>query len=318
MIFFRIDTALVLLALCGTGCGGSDKSDASGTGNTSTQGGAGNEPAPEPCPGGGLAPGDYTFMLSHNGVDYGYDVHVPPGYDDAHRTPLVLNWHGLTSNSAQQAVFSGMNPVADAHNFIVVYPNAPDNAWNAGSCCEGDTTRDDMGFARALIDEVKTQACIDPRRIYSTGMSNGGFMSHRLACEAADIIAAVAPVAGVVGIPTCTPSRPIPVMHFHGTADPLVAYNGSALTLNESVPQILQDWANRDGCKTGPTQTFQQADATCEQWTDCDGGVNVTLCSFEGEGHCWPGTGFCPFGAFTTTMNASEEMAKFFEGFSLP
>jgi polyhydroxybutyrate depolymerase len=294
-----------------------------GTARDAGQGGApGDADAAAPSagcdPSQGLLPGDYDFKLTHDGVEYGYLVHVPAGYDPAARTPLVLNWHGLTSSAAQQRFFSAMNPVADAHRFIVVYPNSPDGSWNAGACCAFlSPDRDDVGFALALIEEMKGRACVDDRRVYSTGMSNGGYMSHRLACEHADVFAAVAPVAGTLSIDTCAPSRPIAVMHFHGTADKNVPYDGDGIKKAASVPETMQAWADRDGCAPQPTVTFAQDDATCETWTGCDGGVEVTLCTFEGEGHCWPGQAFCPFGAATTTLNASEEAAKFFERFHL-
>lgn len=292
-----------------------------------------------------VAPGDTTpcttssitagsFTLDFGGNTYGYTVHLPPSYDGTKRMPLVLNWHGLTSNAAQQEVFSGMDRVADAvldasagHSpFIVVYPNSPEAqsntgtpSWNAGTCCNG-TGRDDVGFARALVQQLESVACIDTKRVYSTGMSNGAFMSYRLGCEAADVFTAIAPVAGKVGIPSCSPGRGVPVMAFHGTADPLVAYDTGALsgeTPAATVPQTIQNWATRDTCKTGPTTTYQVGTVTCQTWSDCLDGATVTLCTAEGEGHCWPGTAFCPFGAYTTDIDASEEIANFFAKFTL-
>jgi polyhydroxybutyrate depolymerase len=152
-------------------------------------------------------------------------------------------------------------------------------------------------------------------------MSNGGFMSHRLGCEAADIFAAVAPVAGKVGIANCAPSRPMPVMAFHGTADGLVAYNSGSLsgeTPQATVPETAQNWADRDGCTEGPTETYRNGTVTCQTWTKCKADVTVTLCTAEGAGHCWPGQAGCPFGASTVDIDASREISKFFRKFSLP
>jgi polyhydroxybutyrate depolymerase len=233
---------------------------------------------------------------------------------------LILTWQGLTSNAGQQASFSAMNPVADAEGFVVVYPNSPNAAWNAGTCCAfNDMTRDDVGFARALVDEIIDQGCIDRKRVYTMGMSNGGFMSHRLACEAADVFAAAGPVAGKVGIRDCQPSRPVPVLHVHGTADTLVAYDGPALSAEGlTVPETLARWAARDGCKQGPTTTFQQGTVTCQTWSQCSAKSEVQLCTAQGTGHCWPGQPVCPFGEVTSDLNASQEIAKFFKRFSLP
>lgn len=221
-------------------------------------------PAPmgdnRPCEGGTLASGTFTFDLTYNGVSYpGYIVHVPPSYDGTKRTPLVVNWHGLTSTAAQQQGFSAMDPVSDEKGFIVVYPNSPDASWNAGPAWPA-AGRDDAGYGVALVEEISKQACIDSKRVYATGMSNGGMMTHRLGCEYADVFAAIAPVAGKVGLADCNPSRPMPVMHFHGTVDPLVAYdNGFLSGENLSVPDTLQKWAARDGCKKGALLTREWA-----------------------------------------------------------
>src|SRR5262249_14911081 len=154
---------------------------------------------------------------------------------------------------------TAMDALADTEGFIVVYPDSPDTSWAAGSCCSmyldgggGNPNRDDVGFARALVDEISKDACIDSKRIYTTGMSNGGFMTQLLACEAADLFAAAVPVAGMVGV-DCKPSRAIPVMDFHGTADMTVPYDDSTMLGSEGVgiPDMMSLWAMRDGCTAG-------------------------------------------------------------------
>jgi polyhydroxybutyrate depolymerase len=296
-----------------------------------------------------------TFSFTFEKVKYGYIVHLPPGYDGSKRTPLVLNWHGLTSDASQQEIFSGMDTVADSQGFVLVYPDSPDMSWNAGVCCATDTTRDDVGFGLALVKQIESQTCIDSKRVYTTGMSNGAFMSYALGCEHAEVFAAIAPVAGKVGFATCNPSRPVPVMAFHGTADPLVSYyTGSLSGENLSVPGTVQEWAVRDGCLgatvpigiamdaddggasddageagaanggdagsdgQSPAVTYQMGSVTCQTYSGCDAGATVTLCSAVGEGHCWPGTAFCPYGAYTTDINASSAIGTFFSKFSLP
>lgn len=279
------------------------------------QGDAGQGDGSPPCGPSTLAAG--TFPLSHGGVDYSYIVHLPPSFDGTKPTPLVLNWHGFTSNGMQQQFFSNMDPVSDEEGFILVYPTSPDASWNAGTCC-GTGGRDDIGFARALVADVSSQACIDKKRVYSTGMSNGGFMSFRLGCEAADIFAAVAPVAGKVGV-NCRPERPVPLLAFHGTADSLVSYGTGALSAdNSTVPDTAKKWAELDGCTKGPDPTFEQGDVRCESWSECRGGATVTLCTIDGAGHCWPGQAYCPYGTSTTAIDASREMAAFFRRFKLP
>jgi polyhydroxybutyrate depolymerase len=309
----RIFAFSVPVALAALACGSSD----AGNGATNAQ----STTTPEdtrPCDPSTLETG--TFNMEFGGVQYGYIVHLPPSYDGTKRTPLVLNWHGYTSNAAQQQAFSVMDPVSDEDGFIVVYPNSPDNSWNAGTCCAFNApNRDDIGFARALVDQISSQACVDSKRIYTTGMSNGAFMSYRLACEAADLFAASAPVAGKIGVPGCAPTRPVPLTAFHGTADGLVAYDTGALSAdNMSVPDTVKHFADLDGCKKGPDQSYQNGTVTCQKWSECDGNVSVELCTAEGEGHCWPGQPGCPFGAATTDVDASRRIADFFKQYRLP
>src|SRR5690606_3308049 len=145
-------------------------------------------------------------------------------------TMLVLNFHGFTSADWQEALLTRMDREVDARGVIVAYPQGVATSWNAGACCGtawADAV-DDVGFVRALIEHLEAEYCIDARGVDATGMSNGGFLSHRLACELSDRIAAIAPVAGVLGVDpaSCAPSRPVPVWQFHGTEDPLVPYEG--------------------------------------------------------------------------------------------
>jgi polyhydroxybutyrate depolymerase len=261
-----------------------------------------------------------TFDFTYQGVQYNYIVHVPPSYDGTQRTPLVLNWPGLTESASQQETFSAMDPVSDSEGFILVYPNSPDKSWNAGTCCAFNAmSRDDVGFAMALVAQLQSQACIDAKRVYTTGISNGAFMTYRLGCEHAETFAAIAPVAGKVGTPSCTPSRPVPVMAFHGTADSLVTYDAGTLSGEMlSVPDTVKAWATRDGCVKGPDTTYQMGTVTCQTWSACKAGATVTLCSADGAGHCWPGQSYCPYGTSTTDIDATRQIAAFFKMFSLP
>src|SRR5581483_1221143 len=138
--------------------------------------------------------------------------------------PVVLAFHGGGSNAMQMADFCGLNAKADGAGFIVAYPEgsgrlARDHTWNGGNCCgyAMEQKVDDVGFVRVLLDDLAWRARIDTKRVYATGMSNGAVMAYRLASELADRIAAIAPVAGPMGTATCKPSRPVSVMHFHGT-----------------------------------------------------------------------------------------------------
>jgi len=271
------------------------------------------------CGDGSLGAGDHTVEVEHDGLKRTALVHIPASVDIVVPAPLVLNFHGFTSNSLQQSQFSAMNPKADAEGFIVAYPQGIDTSWNAGACCGNAMTQqiDDVGFVRKLVAALAAQLCIDDRRVYATGMSNGGFMSHRLACEAADIFAAVAPVSAVNGTEPCEPGRAVPVMMFNGTADILVAYNGGG-NFNKSAPETFEEWADRDGCSDPSTPGKTAGKASCESHQVCDDGVAVSFCTFEGMGHCWPGQAVCPYGAASTDLSANDEMWAFFSEYTLP
>ncbi len=276
---------------------------------------------PQTCAADLLVAGQHNGLeIEHDGVIRTYNLYVPVGNDGTEPAPLVLNFHGFGSNAPQQQFFSNMDPTADEYGLVVAYPEGLDNSWNAGTCCGTSATNgvDDVGFAVAVIADAKSRACIDSRRVYATGMSNGGFLSHRLACEAAESVAAIAPVAGVIGIPLaeCNPSRPVPVLHFHGTLDSLVAYEGGAM--GPGAVDTVAAWSERDGCVGDPAQSFAEAEVHCEASNDCNGDARTELCTIEGGGHCWPGVSFCPFGVSTVTINASDRMAAFFAEFTLP
>jgi polyhydroxybutyrate depolymerase len=275
------------------------------------------------CAGKTGATGDLTLNLTSGGYARDSLLHVPASYDPTKGTMLVVNYHGFSSNAAEQVVLTGMSPVADASNFIVAYPDGLGSGWNAGDCCTElqPPNVDDVQFTRDLLSLIESEYCIDPARIYATGMSNGGFMSHYLACTMADVFAAVAPVAGVLGVPEseCTPSRAVPIEDFHGTADPVVPYDGgSPLQLLppidfRSVPSTLQFWQSTDACLGDGTVTYQNGTVTCVRWSDCNNGADVELCTCAGEGHEWPGGLPVPtLGASTFDVYATTRMVGFF------
>ncbi|MEM7433787.1 MAG: PHB depolymerase family esterase [Myxococcota bacterium] len=282
----------------------------------------------------GCLEGTLDGTIEHVDFEYdgrmrSYELHVPTAYDGSAPLPLVLNFHGFTSSGSGQRAASGMDETADANGFVVAYPNGLSNSWNGGDCCGLAAAEgfDDVGFTRALIDDLGARGCIDLRRVYATGLSNGGFMSHRLACEAADVIAAIAPVAGVLGLESCDPVRPVPVIHFHGTADNIIFYEGGGLVDSISVIDSTDRWLARNGCTDEPVVTFDEGMVTCETASDCDEAVSVTLCTIDGGGHCWPGPP-CPdagtadlpvdLGIGTTDIQANDAMWELFSSVTLP
>jgi len=251
-----------------------------------------------------------------DGVARSYDLFVPTTYSATTDAPLVVNFHGLLGSPSQQSDFSQFNATAQERGMLVAYPAGIGASFNGGVCC-GDASAgnvDDVGFARALVQDVASKMCVDPKRVYATGMSNGGHMAHRLACEAADVFAATASVAGVLSLAAaCTPSRPISIVQFHGTADSIVSYNGIP-----AVPPMMEAWAARNGCSPASETTFDSGDMFCETWPGCDAGVEVSLCTIDGGGHCWPGNASCLFGNSSTQLHASDEIADMFESQPLP
>lgn len=288
---------------------GSAGADAADPGNNPDAGQTSSIDASAPlaaCDGLDSLPADQTLMIQSDGVTRTFNVHVPSSYDPTERTPLVLNFHGFSSNAGQQSLFSNMIAKSDAEGFIAVHPDGISSSWNGGSCCGQAASMDidDVGFVADMLDELEQIACVDTRRVYATGMSNGGFMSNRLGCELSDRIAAIAPVAGVTGVSTCQPSRPVPVMHVHGTGDTTVPYSGAA-------PSVAA-WAARNGCSDATEVVLENGTATCTSYIGCDDDSEVTLCSLEGFGHWWPGA----FGA-ADDMIATDEIWLFFERHSL-
>jgi polyhydroxybutyrate depolymerase len=272
------------------------------------------EVAPAACTSAQLAAGDHDYSISAGGMTRTYHVHVPPHLEASVVAPLLLNLHPLVLNGAGQALFSNMNPAADERGFIVAYPDGVSGSWNGGSCCGAAAQQmlDDVGFMRAMIADIEAHGCIDHRRVYATGMSNGGYLSQRLGCEAADVIAAIAPASGVIGVPLagCQPSRPMPVLEFHGTADSLVAYS--------SVAPTIATWVARDACTDEAREIYRTGAVHCDVHDHCAQGAKVILCTADGGGHCWPGSASCPVGTPIKDIDGNHYILDFLSEFTLP
>lgn len=305
--------------------------DAPSAGGPSFSDGGAPAPTAFTCTGKTGKAGNRTLSLKSSGIGRVSVLHVPARYEPTEGAPLVLNFHGFTSDGWQQQILTRMDATSEARGFIVAYPSGVAASWNAGQCCGTAwlDAVDDVQFVKDLIAKISDEYCIDPKRIYATGMSNGGFIAHRLGCELADTFAAIAPVAGVLGVApgACKPSRPMPVLHFHGTSDPLVPYGGGypvlkldmAGTLNfRSVKDTVATWRNLNGCVGEPEILYAKGDATCERWADCSPGAEVTLCTIDRGGHTWPGGVPIPMGKTSSSISATETMADFFEAHRLP
>ena len=234
-----------------------------------------------------LKAGDTRLTLQHDGRDRSYRVYVPSSVKAGTAVPLIFDFHGHGGSSTQEESSSGWKKKADQVGFIVVYPDGIDSSWNVGSCCGLPMSEniDDVGFTKAMIEAVSAAACIDAKRIYATGMSNGAGFAQRLACEAADVIAAIASASADLVTDPCTPARPISELSVRGLTDTMVAYaggkTGSTGWYSPGAEGTLELWKEINGC-TGPVQTVHQY---CETYTTCSAGVEIILCSLPDTGH---------------------------------
>ncbi len=368
--------AAAILTLGLAGCSSSDDGDAqpavsttqadAGTdGTMAADGEADNEPtedqaaAPvgevataEAAPSAGCGTstvGRVTDERHEVGADRWYLLNTPDEHDGTTPLPLVVDFHGLSEGAEIHGLFSAIGPFSQENGFVTVLPNGTGTpvAWNVSP---DRTANPDLVFVDALLDQVSQDLCIDTSRIYATGLSNGAFMSSVLACTMADRFAAVAPVAGLQRPASCDPSRPVPVLAFHGTADPILLFNGGinadalAPVLNpggaepaetattttmppadlngEGYPAAAQAWADGNGCTGEPTDT-DLTDTVIERTWDCPAASPVVFEILEGHGHSWPGSSFgssieAIVGPTDLSVSANELMWAFFQRFALP
>jgi polyhydroxybutyrate depolymerase len=171
-----------------------------------------------------------------------------------------------------------------------------------------------------MLDELEKLYCVDTKRVYAAGFSNGGMLSQRLGCELSNRIAAIGPVAGPLAFDSCTPSRPVPVIEFHGTSDFVVFYNGGSLSGAKSVDETIAFWVANNTCTDSqPQSVYSNGDSSCVEYQSCAASAAVRLCTVDGGGHQWPGgTSAGPAGKLTQDIEASEEMFTFFSAHPLP
>lgn len=269
--------------------------------------GAGVLPRSPEAGSGGLSldePGRHQIEVQSAGMRRSAVVYVPEAPSEP--APLVIVFHGFTGNPDGVARLTAMHEVGEREGFITVYPAARGliPAWRAD---RGGSDDADVVFVRDLVASLAAVLPVDGDRVYVTGMSNGGGMVDRLACEADDVIAAAAPVAGAYSGGDCHPARPVPIVAFHGTGDWIVPFYGFPGLLS-SVPSWTAAWAERNGCR-GPAAPRSVAAGVAEySWEDC--GAGVVLYVIDGGGHEWPGGG----DGSAAALSASEIIWDFFVG----
>jgi polyhydroxybutyrate depolymerase len=252
------------------------------------------------------APGDYSYAIEFGGHKRLYRVHVPASYAPDKPVGLVFALHGGGGNMDLQAndAYYGQVAQAEKDGYVVVFPNGFSRlpggklaTWNAGNCCGAarDKGSDDVGFVREIVRRLKTTLNVDSKRIYANGMSNGAMMAYRLACEAGDVFAAIAAVAGTDNTATCAPPGAVSVLHIHARDDDMVLFNGgagrdrAAVTSFVAVPDSVAKWVRMNVCSVTPKRVLEVNGAYCDSYSPCKDGAEVKLCVTETGGHSWPG-----------------------------
>ncbi len=307
--------------------------------------------APVPSKGCGTSTAGATDKEQHDlqvaGVDRFYLLTTPAAHDGKTPLPLVVDLHGLAEGAQIHAGMTQFSELAKKDGFLVAFPNGTGTPvrWDANT---KSNPNHDLEYIDQMLDEIGASHCIDTSRIYATGLSYGAIMSSFLTCTRANRFAAVAPVAGIT-IPEsgCAPSRPMPVLTFHGTADPILNFNGGVGdslggilkgNANESTappttakpadlhgpgyPAAAQAWAVRNGCRPDPTDT-KVTDTVIHRVWSCPAGADVEFYIIEGGGHSWPGSEFSKsigkiVGPTTFDINATDLIWAFFQRFALP
>ena len=265
--------------------------------------GCGSSSAPEveittpraPC---GLSGTNILCAVNHDGLTRNYLIYVPDNYSGQEPVPLLFNLHGYGSNAANQNWYTNFEYFADQDQFVLVTPEGTlldgETHWAVGSWTI-DSTADDIGFVKTLIDVVSSDYLIDATRVYATGMSNGGYMSYHLACNLSHRIAAIASVTGSMSFETfdgCQPAQPTSVMQIHGTADNVVPINGDTWT--KPINDVIDYWVTYNGCDVDPVITAvpdANADGVISEklsYNNCIGGTEVHYYRMNGMGHIWP------------------------------
>lgn len=289
---------------------------------------------------GKLAAGDSLRVVKVGDRERRYRVHVPRTYDSSRPTPVIIGFHGGGGNPESMMMLSGLNKKSDEAGFIVVYPYGLGRerdrglTFNGGGCCGYAHQRkiDDIGFVKAMLDDLATAGNIDTNRIYATGISNGGIMTYFVASELSDRIAAIAPVAGPMMTDTCKPKRPVPVMHFHGTGDKLAPFHGGKGKGSPGVPAFMRpefnsvehsinNWVKANGCSSEP-QVEELPDiandgmrVTRKTWSGGKNDAEVVLIEIQNGGHTWPGQKPISkiLGESTMDISANDLMWEFFQ-----
>jgi polyhydroxybutyrate depolymerase len=234
-----------------------------------------------------------------------YTLHVPAGYQANRATPLLVMFHGFGASGALEEEYMGLTATSDAHSFLYAYPDGTVDPtgrrfWNGtDACCDLHSIPvDDVQYFDSMVADIESRYNVDRKRVFAIGHSNGGFMSHRLACDRASTVAAILSLAGAQwnDATKCSPSNAVSVAEVHGDADPTILYAGgkTAEGTYPSAPATVADWAQKDGCTgalaaTGQTYDVDSAlpgsETQVQSYRGCPAGIDVQLWLIRGGGH---------------------------------
>jgi polyhydroxybutyrate depolymerase len=301
-------------------------------------GGQLSEESPQRSGGSQLTAGDHTRTLRFGDRDRRYLLHIPKLYDPSKAAPVVLVFHGGGSNPEGMIRLAGMNSKSDEAGFLVVYPYGTGPlrdrllSFNGGECCAYAMEHqvDDVGFTRAILDDLSKITHVDSDRVFATGLSNGAIMSHYLASELSDRIAAIAAVGGPLMMEKPRNQRPVSVLQIHGTKDNFAPYQGgfgegflgrNGVTKFRSVDQTIRVWREANGCSEKaevtdlPDLAEDGTKVRRHAWTGGRSGSEVVLVEVEGGGHTWPGRKpiFERLGISTMDVVANDLIWEFFQ-----
>lgn len=352
-----VAAALLLLSACG----GDDDATEPSDGSTTTTEAAGStettestepaEPAePVPSAGCGTSEAEAGVEVEHTlevrGTERRYLLTTPSGHDGETPLPVVLDYHGLMEGAEVHSAMSQWSALAEAEGVVAVFPHGTGDPvrWDVSLDAEEN---DDLAYTDAMLAEIGEALCIDESRVYATGLSNGAMMTSVLLCARADVIAAAAPVAGLSDLEGCDPARPVPLVTYHGTADPILLFNGGVDTSaipggdddeaeegattttqpeadldGEGYPAATAAFADRNGCDDEPTDT-EVSEEVVHRVYDCPEGADVEFYIVLGGGHSWPGSDFSKaivdiVGPTTFDVDATADSWEFLQQFTLP
>ena len=347
-------TAALICALLVAACSGGD--DGGDSGDGAGRGASGDDEAAAPatpadvearpsagCGSSTVGAGQEKVTINSGGAERWYLRHVPPAHDGSTPVPVVVDLHGYSEGAEVHAMVSQLGPFGDEQGFVTLTPHGqgegPVPLWDTAP------GGPDQAFLEGMLDDVEASLCVDTARVFVTGLSNGAMMTSMLACELADRFAAAAPVAGVTEVPDCHADRPVPVVAFHGTDDGFLAYEGGfgpqvaslpspdgkgtlgdaagqaggpGASTEPSVPEVMADWAERNGCDDAAPEEEAVADDVTLLTFACPAGAEAALYRVEGGGHSWPGSEFLAgaeaiVGRTTMSISADEIMWDFFQ-----